>query len=291
MGRVLTDEEMKSAWRQRFKAERKKHYPTQEAFADAMVQEGFTTNPSTVGRWEKIGDNYGKERPSFPNFPTIQAIAKLLNVQIGYLIGESDAVDFDTQKASSYLGLSIEATESLKELASKPGANSSRFDEKYDVPNTSYSDTLNRVLTSESFHRYIAHLNELDCKINDFERTHTLEARKEKEEFEENLHCKREHISPETNPELFDEDGHAIDDEGMRLYDPLDPERIGSEILGVRDKIRIAKCLLIDDQLATVREIWPQTSSLDMGKADLGDVIAIASENDCTIVTKKGKSS
>ena len=69
MGRVLSDEEMKDAWRERFKAERKKSYPRQEDFANAMQKEGHATTKTTVGRWEKIGREYGKETPGSHRFP------------------------------------------------------------------------------------------------------------------------------------------------------------------------------------------------------------------------------
>ena len=61
MGRVLTDQEMKDAWGERFKTERKKWYATQEDFANAMQKEGHATTKTTVGRWEKIGGKYGKD--------------------------------------------------------------------------------------------------------------------------------------------------------------------------------------------------------------------------------------
>lgn len=55
MRRVLSDKEMKDAWKERFKKERKKKYARQEDFAEAMQHEGHATMKSTVGRWENIG--------------------------------------------------------------------------------------------------------------------------------------------------------------------------------------------------------------------------------------------
>ena len=147
MGRVLSDEEMKKAWGKRFKAERRKSYPRQEDFANAMQKEGHATTKTTVGRWENIGGEYGKEKPGFPSFPTMQSISRLLDVQIGYLIGESKGRTFDEQEVSEYLGISVEAVNALRELAARPGANSSPFKEKYGLPTTSYAVAFDALLT------------------------------------------------------------------------------------------------------------------------------------------------
>ena len=39
------------------------------------------------------------------------------------------------------------------------------------------------------------------------------------------------------------------------MFDPEDPERLGEEVIGMRNRVRMAKCLLIDDQMAMVREV------------------------------------
>ena len=48
----------------------------------------------------------------------------------------------------------------------------------------------------------------------------------------------------------------------------------------------MAKCLLIDDQMAMVREVWPQVVRLDEGVADLGNVVVEATENSCRVTEK-----
>ena len=60
------------------------------------------------------------------------------------------------------------------------------------------------------------------------------------------------------------------------MFDPEDPERLGEEVIGMRNRVRMAKCLLIDDQMAMVREVWPQVVQLDEGVADLGDIVVQA---------------
>lgn len=286
MGRALSDEEMKKAWRERFKAERKKSYPRQEDFANDMQKKGHATTKTTVGRWEKIGDKYGKETPGFPSFPTMQTISELLDVQIGYLIGESKGRTFDEQEVSEYLGISVEAVNALRELAARPGANSSPFKEKYGLPTTSYADTLEKVLTSSSFRCLIDHLNEVDCDISDFTERNSPKSRNDNANLLESERCREYCLSPESNPERFDPDGHLVNESGTRMFDPEDPERLGEEVIGMRNRVRMAKCLLIDDQMAMVREVWPQVVQLDEGVADLGDIVVQATDNSCRVTEK-----
>lgn len=286
MGRVLTDQEMKDAWGERFETERKKWYATQEDFANAMQKEGHATTKTTVGRWEKIGGKYGKEKPGFPSFPTMQTISRLLKVQIGYLIGESKGRTFDEQEVSEYLGISVEAVNALRELAARPGANSSPFKEKYGLPTTSYADTLEKVLTSSSFRCLIDHLNEVDCGISDFTERNSPKSRNDNANLLESERCREYRLSPESNPERFDHDGHLVNESGARMFDPEDPERLGEEVIGMRNRVRMAKCLLIDDQMAMVREVWPQVVQLDEGVADLGDIVVQATENSCRVTEK-----
>lgn len=286
MKRVLNDTEMKAAWKKRFKVERKKLYPRQEDFANAMKENGHETTKSTVGRWENIGGTYGKEAPGFPSFPAMQTISKLLHVQIGYLIGETDGKTFDSQRVSDYLGISVDAVQTLHELAAKPGANSSPFSERYGVSTTPYKDTLNKVLTSKSFCRLADHLNELDCAISDFAERNAPEFRNNSANLLEIEHCRDHNLSPQSNPERFDCDGHLVDEDGVRVFNPEDPEMLGGEVINLRDKARITKCLLIDDQMAMVRDIWPQVAQLDEGIADLGDIEVQATESSCRITQK-----
>ena len=77
-----------------------------------------------------------------------------------------------------------------------------------------------------------------------------------------------------------------VNESGARMFDPEDPERLGEEVIGMRNRVRMAKCLLIDDQMAMVREVWPQVVQLDEGVADLGDIVVQATENSCRVTEK-----
>lgn len=70
------------------------------------------------------------------------------------------------------------------------------------------------------------------------------------------------------------------------MFDPEDPERLGEEVIGMRNRVRMAKYLLIDGQMAMVREVWPQVVQLDEGVADLGDIVVRATENSCRVTEK-----
>lgn len=98
--------------------------------------------------------------------------------------------------------------------------------------------------------------------------------------------CREYRLSPGSNPERFDPDGHLVNESGARIFDPEDPERLGEEVIGMRNRVRMAKCLLIDDQMAMVREVWPQVVQLDEGVADLGDIVVQATENSCRVTEK-----
>lgn len=286
MKRILTDDEMKKAWGRRFKETRKEKYPSQEDFAEAMQKEGHATTQTTVGRWENVGGSYGKESPGFPSFPKMQTISKLLDVQIGYLIGETDAKTFDTEDVMEYLGMSEEAVNSLRSLARRKGANYGEFDEEYGIKSTSVGDTLEKILTSEGFIRYVLHLNELDCMIDSFEEENSAEQREASAELQEKLHRIKFKMTPESDPDCFDDDGHLVDEDGCRMYDPNDPEKLAAKVLQIRDRTRISKCLLIDDQLAMIRELWPQVLGYDDGIADLGDAIVRVDEIGCSFSPK-----
>lgn len=286
MKRILTDEDMKKAWGRRFRETRKEKYSSQEAFAEAMQKEGHATTQTTVGRWENVGGSYGKEFPGFPSFPKMQTISKLLDVQIGYLIGETDAKTFDTEDVMEYFGMSEKAVDSLRSLAWRKGANYGEFDEKYGIKSTSVADTLEKILTSKGFVRYVLHLNELDCMIDSFEEENSAEQREASAELQEKLHCTKFKMTPESDPDRFDDGGHLVDEDGRRMYDPNDPEKLAAKVFQIRDRTRISKCLLIDDQLAMMRELWPQVLGYDDGIADLGDAIVRVDETGCSFSSK-----
>lgn len=48
----------------------------------------------------------------------------------------------------------------------------------------------------------------------------------------------------------------------------------------------MAKCLLIEDQMAMVREVWHQVVQLEEGVADPGDIVVQATENSCRVTEK-----
>lgn len=202
------------------------------------------------------------------------------------MIGESKGRTFDAQEVSEYLGISVEAVDALRELTARPGANSSPLSEKHGLPTTSYADTLEKVLTSRSFRCLVDHLNELDCGISDFAERNAPKSRDDDANLLKSEHCREYDLSPESNPERFDSDGHLVNESGVRIFNPEDPEKLGEEVIGMRNRMRMAKCLLIDDQMAMVREVWPQVVQLDEGVADLGDIVVRATENSCRVTEK-----
>lgn len=271
--RILTDQEMKEAWRKHFPEERKR-IGTQEEFAKAMEAAGLKTTQTTVGRWEHVGDRYGSEIPGFPDFSTMQVISKVLGVQIGFLIGESPAKSFEMSETMEFLSLPEEAVAALIELASKKPAGWSRFDEKYDVEGVSFAETLERLLVNPEFQTFVAHLNEMDNLVANFERSSSSESRSLIAALKEERHCRKFALHPDRNSERFDEEGHLLDEDGRRMFDPNDRDAVCGKVFRVRDESRKLRYLLAEDQAAIAHSLWPQIAEYEKGVVDLVDIIA-----------------
>lgn len=149
-------------WNKRLKEQMEEKQYTQTSFAKEL-NDNFRNNANekeftqtTVHGWLNVGTMRGtnKTQIGFPKFENMLLIANLLEVNLGYLIGETDAETFTLEDASDYLHLEPKAITNLKRLIEK-----NRFD-----PNA-YSSVFNKLFCTEyfeMFERFVESLKELD---------------------------------------------------------------------------------------------------------------------------------
>lgn len=89
----------------------------------------------TVTNWMKSGAN-------LPKLDDIKKVAKLLNVDVGYLLGEQDTKTLTSAKLSELTSLSVNACKCLEDM-------------KINYPNASVSDTLSEIIENEKFERLL----------------------------------------------------------------------------------------------------------------------------------------
>lgn len=146
-------------WNKRLKELMEEKHYTQTSFVKEL-NEKFRNNANekeftqaTAHGWLNVGTmrGTGKTKIGFPKFENMLLIAELLEVDLGYLIGETDAETFTLENASDYLHLEPTAITNLKRLIEKD-----RFD-----PNA-YSSVFNKLFCSKYFERFVESLKELD---------------------------------------------------------------------------------------------------------------------------------
>lgn len=110
-------------------------------------------NQSDVSRWLHVGDIHeGRPRIGFPEFKNMLMIAHCLEVDIGYLIGETNAETFTLKQASDFLHLKPEALNNLKRIIEENSLRNIYI----------YSEVLNKLFCSKYFEEFIEALNDLE---------------------------------------------------------------------------------------------------------------------------------
>ena len=101
--------------------------------------------------------NVGLANQKFPKFEHMLDLATYFDVQIGYLIGETDCESFDIQKICEYTGLTEEAVKAIKLLNTrKPSLAKMRYTSR------NGNKILNNFLCSPNVFRLFEALAELD---------------------------------------------------------------------------------------------------------------------------------
>lgn len=116
-------------WNERFGMKMKEKGYSQRSFAEAYskkygkqkngaARKSGTTSQTEVCKWLHVGELDGKtnKKRGFPAYETMKNIADLLDVDLGYLIGETDCVTFDLERTSEFLGLSSETVSAIRDI-------------------------------------------------------------------------------------------------------------------------------------------------------------------------------
>lgn len=107
-------------WNERFGKRMEELGLSQRKFIEKYRNRFGTGSQSDVSNWMHIGEKDGKSRNprKFPEFKTMKQIAEILEVSVGYLIGETDYETFEMERASKYLGLSPSAIKAIRDITS-----------------------------------------------------------------------------------------------------------------------------------------------------------------------------
>lgn len=94
-----------------------------------------------VSRWIRVGFIERKKMIGYPKLETMIVIADFFDVDIGYLLGETDSVTFDLASTAEYIGISTTAVQNIHKHTHDT------LDLKYN--NTASKDSLSAFLESE----------------------------------------------------------------------------------------------------------------------------------------------
>lgn len=151
-------EKKAKCWNSRLQECLKDKELTQIAFADKLNERyGTHFTQVTVSDWLNIGNQRGKRKIGFPKYENMALIADYLEVDLGYLTGETDAETFTLEKVCDYTNLEPQAIKAITQIT---GTGTSR-------PNQSYfsqkrKQILNSLLTANGFLELVYALLDLD---------------------------------------------------------------------------------------------------------------------------------
>ena len=158
-------------WNKRLRETLKNKGYTQTEFAEELDKRyGTKISQAMVSEWMRVGEKAGNNRTiGFPKFSNMVLIAEVLDVDIGYLIGETDMKTFTAEKACEYLNINEEALESILKITGKIIGKTTRnlTDAEKNRPNfgyepEKYSSILNKLFTSLEFIKCIEAAGELE---------------------------------------------------------------------------------------------------------------------------------
>ena len=115
-----------------------------------------------VSNWLNVGDSKSKKSErqddtrGFPKMETAIMLADCLNVDVGYLLGETDYHSFSQEKASDYLGIEPEAVTSIRRLTTSADGDRGPMEEDF-------SAIISRFISAAGFSDFILSL--LDVEI------------------------------------------------------------------------------------------------------------------------------
>jgi transcriptional regulator with XRE-family HTH domain len=127
---------------------------TQASLAEAMnAKYGTAYGQKDVSRWLNTGAKIKNGEVGFPRYDTMVMIADLLNVDIGFLTGETDEESFTLEKAAAFVGLKGEALQAIRKMTN-PESDSILWLGK--------REALNKVFTADGFAGFTISLSDLN---------------------------------------------------------------------------------------------------------------------------------
>lgn len=145
-------------WNSRVEARMKDLKLSQRSFIKKYKDKFGTGSQSDVSKWVHVGAKDGKSKNprKFPEFETMRRIAEVLEVSVGYLIGETDYESFDAEKVCKYTGLSSSAVKGLRNITSGKAV-----EPFFKYPDAQINSALNNLLNSPSLVEYLKKVSEL----------------------------------------------------------------------------------------------------------------------------------
>lgn len=159
----------------------------------------------TISKLEHVGEQWkAYDETPFPSMERLLLLARFFNVDVGYLLGETDYETFDEERASKYLRLNCEAIRKLERITSPRGSFRYAFMMGQEV-----SKVLEQIILSASFGPLIEAFIDLKnaCEIDD--------------RFEGEWNALQDKYDSETLDEAFDH----IDDVYIE-GEPVPPENV-----------------------------------------------------------------
>ena len=140
---------------------------TQTEFADRLNERYDTKfTQTTISDWLNVDNYRGNRKIGFPKYENMVLIAEYLEVDLGYLTGETDMETFTIKKVSEYTNLTGDAVNAILKIT---GAKRSCIDWGYH--SEKYKGVLNNLLTSSEFVDFIKALGDMEDVYADKKKT------------------------------------------------------------------------------------------------------------------------
>lgn len=141
-------------WNNRLKECLANHNLTQESFANKLNQQYYQSfSQKDVSRWVNIGSTNQDQQIGFPKFQTMILIADFFNIDIGYLTGETDYLNFSLDQVSEYTGMSSIAIKKIRQFTVSDKADSLMIEDQ--------RNALNKFFTANNIESFYYNLYEL----------------------------------------------------------------------------------------------------------------------------------
>ena len=146
-------------WNKRLREALKNKGYTQTKFAKELgKRSGTDVSQAMVSDWMRVGNKTRNNQTiGFPKYSYMVLIAEVLNVDVGYLTGETNMETFTSEKICGFLNISEEA---LKTVLSITGTDKECMEFGYQPEK--YRKILNNLFTSPEFTKFIEAVGELE---------------------------------------------------------------------------------------------------------------------------------